>query len=252
MTIKDLFKKIFSLDKLAGFILIFLFIFFICVFCYGYVFKPLLYVLLIATFFSTIIFYIINELCFNNTYKLLKYFYIFLFIFIFSVISSTISYILAEKINADFTIAYTNDEEIATDIKKINKHINIDSHQEKYNIKLNYGNKDYRDKIIIKIAEKYQSNDDFFLIGEWIKNNKYAKINWEKSLTRIISKINGVNKVDVVITKMAEENENIDMEININVKKGYDEKEIEKIINNLIYYKIKRKININYDENFSK
>lgn len=241
MDIKGCLKKIFSWDNFFVLLGLFVFSFFIIV-CSQPEFRNLLFSFLITTFIFTFLFLIVKKFRFKTAHKYTKYFLLFIFLFNFAVFISIICQISEAEKDFKSHLAYTTDVEIAKEIQKINEHIIIEKYSPKsnYKLRLNHGYAS-RDYIITEIAKKYACNDNILIIGCSIDYNVLAQKNWKKSLTQIISKIEGVCKANI---KYYENNE---IAIDVIVKKGNDKKEIERIINNLIYYKMKRKININYD-----
>ena len=146
----------------------------------------------------------------------------------------------------DFTdyIAYTSDIEKAKEIQKLDKNIAIVkySYDDKYGLKLWNSYHPERDYLLIEIAKMYPNDDSVLVETFYIFNGNVPKKKI-KIIKRVLSKIKGVSNVKINFISKEDKNESY-ADINLYVLKGYDEKEIERIANNIIYYKLKRNINI--------
>ena len=249
MDIRTFFKKIFTLDNLVALPGLSLFTFFFVV--YQQVeFRGFLFSLLITTFIFTFLFLIVKKFRFKTANKFTKYFLLFVFLFNFAIFISIICQIFESEKDFKSYLAYTTDIEKAKEIQKLDKNIVIDKHStnKEYGLKLWNCTTSCRDYFLIEISKLYPNNDEVNFPVDYIfsENLKTIKKEREKSLARIIKKIDGVYGAKVDIQNI-EDKENAIVNIDVMVYEAADEKEIERIINNLIYYKIKRKININYD-----
>lgn len=179
-----------------------------------------------------------------------KYFLLFVFLFNFAVFISMIYQDFEAEKDFKSYLAYTTDIEKAKEIQKLDKNIVIDkrSTNKEYGIKLWNCTTSCRDYFLIEIAKLYPNNDEVNFPINYIfsENLKIIEKEEEKSLARIINKIDGVYEAKVDI-KNIEDKENAIANIEVKISKTTDEEKINRIINNLIYYKAKRKINIIYD-----